>query len=233
MHRTVTMRKIKSKPKARTSKRVQRDGNDMVPPHQYGSQQLSTQLRVRERIQYRTVKAIIGYSSTAGGVVTFNVCTNAIYTNSAVGAGSIVAIADTSFAAQYELFKVKKVEIIWEPTVPTSTAVPNLVYCYDSMATSADFATPTIATVVNYANSGRYDPRLPAGFTYSIRPVSQSISTQRIANGGWFQTSQIGTGSDNAYTVPGTINISGTGLGVSTVLGRFEVVWLVALKGLL
>jgi len=206
-------------------------GGINAPPRVLGSQQIQTQLKVKEKQDRRTIRVVYDIASSASGTVAFNICTNVVSVHSNLGGATLVAAADTSIYANYELFKIKAVEVIWSPTIPTSTAVPAMYAIYDPVLTDSDFGSVALGTLLNYGNAIRFDPRQGTSFLFSIKNPSMASGPGAILNGGWIPTTFIGTGANSAFTTSGVIPVQGSGLGISVALGRLEIVWLVIAKG--
>jgi len=221
----------KQRKKKFTGRKMVGDGNENRPPKQFGTQQIATSLYVKPKLDYRTVKLILSVTSSAGGTSGIEICTNSVAYNASLGTATVLVAPDTTFATQYETYKVKKVQCIWDPIVATSTAVGSFYYCYDPVAPDASFSSASLATIMNYLNSARFDPRLPDKFTFRITPIASSVSYPTVETGGWIQTSQIGNGAAGAYTTPGTIPFQASSMGATQLLGRLEVIYLFALKG--
>jgi len=224
----------KNRPR-RINNAVRGVGNDTMAPRVLGSQQIQTQIKMKDQVVLRAFTGIVNLTTSAisGGNLVFNIATNTLMYNTVVGTSTNAATADsTNFAGQFEYYKIKLVEVVWNPLLASTTVIPPLYSAYDAASTDTDFGSTNIAGVVNYNNKVRFDPRM--GTSWTIRnkaPASTSVAPN-VLSGGWQPTSVINNfGTDAAWTGPGVITIQGSGLGQSLLIGRAEVTYKVAFKG--
>jgi len=208
-------------------------GNGNRPPRVLGSQQIQTQIKIKERPIRRAFTFVANVTSSATSTVVVDICTNQVLYNVPVGTGTSVASADTTnYAANFSLYKIKRVEVVWNAIIAPSTAVPPLYVCYDPELSDADFSgSANIGVVINYNDHVRFDPRMSTSFIYKNKPPSSTGVANIPVMGGWLPTSVIGSATaPGVFTFPGVISIQGVTVGAAALLGRVEVIYDIAFK---
>jgi len=205
-----------------------RFGNENTPPRVLGSQQIQTQLKTADRIETRTVTALMAQiTSTPAGVVNLAVGANFPGYTLTSGTSAVVTNYDVGWLTSFQQCRVKAVELVWNPSLPVSTATSTIYSAYDTMQASAT----TLAAVLNYNNIVRFDPREGTSYVFRIKNQASTAGSATVYQGGWVEAATFPSFFGSVVLTPGVIYLYGNNLGTSVALGNLEVRYLIQARG--
>lgn len=202
-------------------------------PRLIGSQQPQSLVRVKDRIERRVLKLAYDVAGTASGPIELYVATSVpgfaprSTTNNTVT--TILPMAPD--IEDFSMFRIKRVEVIYTPTVAITTTPVPLYSGYEAVATPS--GGPSFSYHFGYSNGIRFISRETASYIYNVKPPStlNSSNAYSVLEGGWINNDALTLSPVEtlANFPPGYIFIRSNAATLITF--RVEINYLVELKG--
>lgn len=184
-------------------------GNVNRPPDNSGTIQIPRPIFVRSSAQKRTFKtsfqlvaaASVGVYSYISLYAPFGIST----TSTGTYGFTLSPNSYTSMLSAFGAYKVKRIQLIFEPLLPTSSTFAPIPFV---VAMAPDVPTPTFSTLgplqlEDYSNMTKISPLFPSELTYIVPKLSSAETMGEVLAGGWILSE-----SNQSFTTSGAIVIA-------------------------